>query len=393
MFKSLMFKCGVKIAKTIFAILFLNIVPAATCLIRMKNRIKLRVTDKIQETDSAVTLQFEPINGKLDYEAGQFLTFLFDDLDVQPFRRSYSFCSAPRVDDFVAVTVKRVPNGVASRYLTQYARVGDELESLLPAGQFTLPPSPGAPRDIFLIGGGSGITPLFSILKYVLKFEPASHVTLINANSNENAIIFREQLRALAKKYPRQLTVIHLLSTHFDDLSNLRQAEAPAEVRIQRLSNALVQRLVERQLKFEKKHAQFFLCGPKNLMLKASMMLHFMQFPEERIHQEVFTITKPYRPSSAQYSDSEVAIRHHGAGFRIPVKGGQTILEAAEAMGVELPFSCRSGICTTCAGQCVAGRVEMFTQAGQITTDDSEGVVFTCVGYPLTPEVEIDLDA
>jgi ring-1,2-phenylacetyl-CoA epoxidase subunit PaaE len=358
----------------------------------MKNRIKLRVTDKIQETDSAVTLQFEPVDGKLDYEAGQFLTFLFDELDAQPFRRSYSFCSAPQVDDFVAVTVKRVPNGVASRYLTQYARVGDELESLLPAGQFTLPPSPGKPRDIFLIGGGSGITPLFSILKFALKFEPDSHLTLINANSNENAIIFREQLRALAKQYPKQLTVIHLLSTHFDDLANLRQAEAPAEVRIQRLGNALVQRLIEQHLKYEKEDAQFFLCGPKNLMLKASMMLHFMQFPEERIHQEVFTITTPFRPPSEKYNDSFVNIRYHETDFHIPVKGGQTILEAAEALGIELPFSCRSGICTTCAGQCTAGRVEMFPQAGQLTTDDSEGVVFTCVGYPLTPTVNIDLD-
>lgn len=131
----------------------------------MNNRIKLRVTDKIYETDSAVTLKFEPIGKKLEYKAGQFLTFLFNDLEIEPFRRSYSFCSAPEADDFIAVTVKRLPNGVASRYLTQHVRVGDELEALLPAGQFTLPPSPGGPRDIFLMGGGSGITPLFSILK------------------------------------------------------------------------------------------------------------------------------------------------------------------------------------------------------------------------------------
>lgn len=370
----------------------MNIALARTRLIRMKNRIKLRVIDKIQETDRAVTIKLEAIDHPLKYQAGQFLTFIFDSLDIVPFRRSYSFCSAPNVDDFVAITVKRVPNGVASRYLTQYVRIGDELEALPPAGQFILPETTGEPRDIFLIGGGSGITPLFSILKFVLKSEPASHITLINANSNERTIIFRQQLQKLAQEFPNQLTIVHLLSTHFDDWNLLRQAEFPAKVQPRRLGNALVQQLVEKHLKFDRKQAEFFLCGPPNLMLKASMMLHYMQFAEAQIHQEVFTIVEPYRPPSEIYKDSLVKIRYHGADFSIPVKGGQTILEAAESVGLELPYSCRSGICTTCAGQCAAGRVEMYTQAGQITTDSSKGVVFTCVGYPLTPIVKINLN-
>lgn len=358
----------------------------------MKNRIRWRVRGKIHETDSAVTLRLEPIDRPVDYRAGQFLTFLFHELEMEPFRRSYSFSSAPRADVFTAVTVKRVPNGVASRYLTQHVRVGDELETLPPAGQFTLSPSPGVPRDIFLIGGGSGITPLFSILKEVLQSEPESSITLTNANSNEQAIIFRAQLQKLAQQYPERLTVIHLLSTHFDNLKYLRQAEAPAQIKTQRLSNALVQQLVETHLKYDRKHAEFFLCGPKNLMLKASMMLHYMQFPEERIHQEVFTITEPFRPPSEKYADSVAKIRYQGRQSDVPVKGGQTILEAAEAVGLELPYSCRSGICTTCAGQCTAGEVEMYTQGGQITTKSSAGVVFTCVGYPITEEVHVNMD-
>lgn len=357
----------------------------------MEIRIKLRIREKVKETERVATLVLEPLTRDFNYRPGQFLTFIFKGLGAKEFRRSYSFSSTPGVDSFPTITVKKMPNGSASRYLVDQAQVGDILEAIPPAGQFFLPESSGKFRDIFLIGGGSGVTPLFSILKQILHFETESRVTLILANSNEQVLIFRKQLRQLAKEFPNQLKVIHFLSDTKMLLSELRALEAPAEIRIQRMSNALVAQLVEQHLHFNRRDAQFFLCGPKTLMLKASQMLRYMQFDENQIHQEIFGIIEPYRPPRDVYKDSQVRIQFLGKNFLVPVKAGDTILEAAEKMGLELPYSCRSGICTTCTGRCTSGKVEMFTNEGQINTDMSNGVVFTCVGYPLTDKVEIEI--
>lgn len=357
----------------------------------MENRIQLSVREKIVETATATTLVLEPIDSKIFYQSGQFITLIFKNIATKEFRRSYSFSSTPGVDEFPAITIKKIPNGSATRYLVDQTKPGDVLEAILPAGQFTLPQSDGTPRDIFLIGGGSGITPLFSILKHILHFEPQSRVILIDANSNQEAIIFRQQLYILSQQFAERLKIIHFLSDIKQVVYHLRQAEFPAEIRLERLSNAIVQNLVETYLKFDSKKAQFFLCGPKNLMLKASMMLYYMQFDESQIHQETFTIVEPYRPPSERYRDSLVQIQYGKKDLLIPVKGGQTILEAAEMLGVELPYSCRSGICTTCAGRCKSGQVEMFTQNGWITTEASNGVVFTCVGYPMTERVQMEI--
>lgn len=360
-------------------------------LLNMENRIKLRIREKIKETERVATLVLEPLSNEFNYYPGQFLTFIFKDSNAKEFRRSYSFSSTPGVDNFPMVTVKKMPNGSASRYLVDQVQVGEILETIPAAGQFLLPQSTGKARDIFLFSGGSGITPLFSILKQVLHFEPESRATLVLANSNEQTIIFRRQIHQLAKEFPNQLKVIHFLSDTKMPFSELRELEAPVEIRIQRISNALVAQLVEQNLNFDRQHAQFFLCGPKTMMLKASQMLHYMQFEASQIHQEIFGIIEPYRPPRDVYKDSQVKIQFFGQNFLVPLKAGDTILEAAEKVGLELPYSCRSGICTTCTGRCTSGKVEMFTNAGQIDTDMSNGVVFTCVGYPLTEHVSIEI--
>ena len=357
----------------------------------MEHRIELRIKEKISETNQAVTLVLEPIVPNFHYRAGQFLTLLFDQISPKPLRRSYSFSTCPEVDARPAITVKKVPNGRASRYLTEQAQPGDLLQAIAPAGQFVVPPTEGTARVVCLIGGGCGITPLFALRKQVLQTERQSRVILVYANSNEDRIIFRTQLRELVRQFPDRLQVIHLLSQTRRPLPDLRQAEAPAQIRTQRLSNALVQTLVEEALHFDRATAQFFVCGPKNLMLKAVTMLHYMQFESAQIHQEIFTIVEPYRPPAERYPDSRVRLRYRGQDFEIPVQKGNTILEAAEKNGLILPFSCRSGICTTCAATCRSGNVEMFVLQGQIDVRQSNGLVFTCVGYPLTPEVEITI--
>ncbi len=355
----------------------------------MENRIQLRIREKIRETEQAVTLVLEPAGAPLSYLAGQFITLVFKNLGAKEVRRSYSFSSAPAVDAYPTITVKKVPNGSVSRYLADQAAVGEMLEAIPPAGQFVLPADGVGVRDIFLIGGGSGIVPLYSLLKQTLCTEVQSQVTLIMANSNEASIIFRNALRQYAQSFSDRLQVVYLLSSTHTPLADLQQEEFPIRLRVQRLSNALVEELVQQFLRFDPLAAHFYLCGPKNLMLKAEQMLRYMQFSEAQIHREVFDIAAPYRPPREIYQDSMVHIHWQGQVFTAPVRAGETILEAAARSGLELPYSCQSGICTTCVSRCLSGDVEMFTPAGKITASMSNGVVFTCVGYPLTEEVTI----
>ncbi|MCB0707407.1 MAG: ferredoxin--NADP reductase [Saprospiraceae bacterium] len=351
--------------------------------------ITFSIKEKIQETARAATLILEPLNGPLEYHAGQFLTFLFDDLGVLSFRRSYSLSSAPGIDAFPAITVKRTINGRASRYLVEEAGAGDLLHAIEPAGQFVLKPASGA-RDIFLIGGGSGITPLYSLLKWALAQEPQSNIVLIHADHSSQSIIFREAIGKLARQYPTQFRCIYLLSRSDDDV--YESIFPPASWLPGRLSNALVEDLVQRYQKHPPALSQFFLCGPEGLMLKSSQALGFMGYTPEQVHREFFVVKPPAIPPAKLFPDSQVKIRYKGKLYEVDVPAGQTILESAENQGIRLPYSCRSGICTTCSGQCLSGEVEMYTQLGLMNTNTTKGLVMTCTGYPLTKSVEISLD-
>jgi ring-1,2-phenylacetyl-CoA epoxidase subunit PaaE len=355
----------------------------------MNPRIYLKVREKIRETEQAATLVLEVMEGDFHYQAGQFLTFIFDGLAPEEVRRSYSMSSAPGVDPFPAVTVQRQANGSASRYLVEAVHPGDVLKSLPPAGQFTLPAGEGAPRDIFLIGGGSGITPLFSLIKYALHSEPRSRIVLIDANHDEQSIIFREALLNLAREHPRRFQSIHLLSEPKTPLKELKASFQPSELIRGRLSNTLLEKLVGRCLSCEPSRAQFFLCGPKGLMLKAENTLGFMGFTPEQVHREIFTVLEPFRPPAENFPDSRIKLDYRGRTYFFDLKKGQTILEAALNAGIELPYSCRSGVCTTCAMRCLKGKVEMYAQTGRQDTDATRGLTLTCVGYPATDEVEL----
>ncbi len=357
----------------------------------MKQRIRLKVVAKVPETARTSTLILEPVNGPVSYRAGQFLTFLFGDLGATEIRRSYSLSSTPGVDERPAVTVTMVPNGAVSRYLVDTVRPGDELTALPPAGRFVLDDAGGGPRDIFLIGGGSGITPLYSLLKYALRFEPQSRVVLIDANRDEDHVIFRRPFTELARAHPYQLTIIHYLSSPKKSLGALRRELDPAEVRWGRLSNALVEELVRNHLHFQPDRARFFLCGPPGLLVKTENTLGFMGFGARQVHREVFTIRTVYRPEAERFPHCQVHLQWNNREYHFPVLPGQHILEAAQRAGLDLPYSCLSGSCTTCAAQCRSGRVEMYTQDGRRTSEETGGIVLTCVGYPLTPHLQLEI--
>lgn len=320
------------------------------------------------------------------YQAGQFLTLLLPDAGPLPIRRSYSLASAPGVDDQLSICVKRTVNGQASAYLTKRLQVGDTLQSLPPAGQFVLPQ---APRPLLLIAGGSGFVPVFSLLKAALAGHASTPVQLLLANRNARSVFFREALAGLENAYPDRLRVLHLLSQPTAHCEKQLRATEKTAVKSGRMSNAWLEFWTEQALGSNLQQAHAYLCGPPGLMLKAAMTLRFLGFGQGRLHQEDFIVHAPFRPKADQLPEATVELRYKGKAFSFPVEPGRTLLEGASAAGIQLPYSCRSGSCTTCAAQLTGGRVEMYTHSSRVDSEATNGHIFTCVAYPVTPRVQL----
>lgn len=333
---------------------------------------KLLVTHIIQETSDTKTFILKP-ERKMVYEAGQFITLLFDD-NGHEVRRSFSLSSAPAIDALPSVTIKRVANGLVSRQLLDTAKTDDEWHVTEPAGRFVLPKD-DFPRDIFLIAAGSGITPIFGLLKQLLYTDNHARITLVYSNKSIESTIFYEQITQLQQAHAERLKVIFL----WNNAKNLRMA---------RLSNALLEELVAQHLHFKKEDALFYTCGPFYFMLMVQITLLSMRFDKNNIRKELYTIeSKP--PTPTQYAPQPLLLRFRGIDTTLHVAANQSILEAGLEAGLALPYNCRSGQCGACVALCERGKVEMAYN--EVLTDEEVGLgqVLTCVGHPLTSDVRI----
>ncbi|MEZ0608476.1 2Fe-2S iron-sulfur cluster-binding protein [Fibrella sp. WM1] len=345
---------------------------------------RLTITDIVVDTVDVYTYVFYPV--VVAYQPGQFLTLLVQ-IDGQEVRRSYSITSAPTVagelvEQPLAITIKRVENGWVSRYLIDHLRIGDVVDSLPPAGRFTLPTTT-EPRDVVLIGAGSGITPLFSILIYTLNHEPTARVTLLDVNTSEKTIIYRAALDALQQQYPDRFQLIHLLSQPTDAWAGRRG----------RLNNLLLERLLPDLTRGPAAAALWFLCGPPDFMRMVRFTLTYLGIPPQQIRRELF-VTEPVNvPSAARFvvPDRIIQLRFRGEIYSLLVPSGSTVLQAALAAGIALPYSCRGGRCATCAGVCRNGRVQMSINDVLTERDLAEGWVLTCTAYPETDGIFIEV--
>lgn len=335
---------------------------------------RLRIVQIISETSDTKTFVLQPLDDiPFDYQAGQFLTLLFEE-HGQEVRRSFSFSTAPGVDELPAITIKRVPNGLVSRRLLDYAKEGDVLTALEPSGRFIIP-SQAVPRHVFLMGAGSGITPLFSLLKHLLYAAPETSVTLLYSNRTVESTIYYEQLQQLQAAHPERLKVIFF----WGNAKNLRQA---------RLNNSMLEEIVNQHLISSKDDVLFYTCGPLHFMLMVQITLLTMGFEKARIHREFYTVdTKP--PTPKQYEPQYVVLDFKGTSTLIEVANNLTILDAGVKAGLPLPYNCRSGQCGSCIAQCTKGVVEM--EYNEILTDAevSLGRVLTCMAHPLTADVRV----
>lgn len=352
----------------------------------MSQYLHLQVKAIIRETAAAKTIILEPEDGKsIAYRAGQFLTFVFT-VGGTHYRRSYSLSSSPETDTHLAITVKRVEYGKISNHIFSQLKVGAHLQCLPPAGRFVLPEQKkGVPRDIFLIAAGSGITPIFSILKTLLTTELEDQITLIYSNRNEASTIFYDTLKQYSITYKNRFRCLHIMSNPMDK----------SQVYHGHLNSFLLEELVEKYSHFNRKDALVYVCGPHALMRMVDFKLSLFGFHKDHMFREQFVvrdeITKAPLPLVADQSDKTVVVHYQDHAYTLTVPYGQSILQTALDAHIDLPYSCKAGICSTCTAKCREGKVAMSNNEVLTEKDLKNGLILTCVGYPDSKKVVIDL--
>jgi ferredoxin-NADP reductase len=335
--------------------------------------ILLRITHIKEEAPQAKTFWLEPSH-PVSYRAGQFLTLLHPHHPEQ--RRSYSLSSAPEVDSGLAITLRRVDNGMFSRWLIDEAAVGNEVLTLGAGGLFTLPePWEEAYEQLLLFAAGSGITPLFSLLKSVLHTRPAVSILLIYSNRTPQDAIFQQELRELSARFPDRLHVEFLFSNH----PNLARA---------RLYKDLLVTLVQQHATTTPARMLAYVCGPLDYMRMCNYGLHAVGLSADRIRRENFVLPPTTRPDlPPDTATHTVRLEAGGQVHQFPVAYPDTILRAARKHGLTLPYSCEAGICGNCVARCVSGQVWLSYNEVLTKRDLAQGLTLTCVGHPIGDDV------
>lgn len=349
----------------------------------------LKVKEIEKETEEAATLHFwHPLNEVVAYRPGQFLTILLP-VDDKKIRRSYSMSSSPYTDVSLAITIKRVPGGYASNLLLDSIKVGDTLEVMEPMGAFFPKQSDDQTRQVVFVGAGSGITPLFSILKSILMVEPESEVFLIYGSRNEDSIIFKNKLEALQAKYGERFKVVHTLSQPSENWEGEKG----------RLNKSHLLKIVEKLPTLNKAEAEFFLCGPDDMMEEAHRALSILAIPDNKIRKESFLTATAAQPGEVTLEEEddtlktrEITLFYEGAEYKLPVKPHETVLEAALNMDIDLPYSCQAGMCTACLGRCTSGKVHLDEEDALSEAELNEGFILTCVSHPMSDDVIIEVE-
>jgi ring-1,2-phenylacetyl-CoA epoxidase subunit PaaE len=361
----------------------------------------LTVVALTQETSDSVTIHLERADRQpILSQPGQFLTLILPcGPDGKKERRAYSLSSTPHEAPRLSVTVKRVHGGLVSNYLLDTVRVGQEIEVMAPIGNFVLNPSPKAARSVVLIGAGSGVTPLMSILKAVLKTEPNSHVLLVYGNRNEESVIFKDQLAELEASSKGRFQVEHVFSQPLQPSSAHRHTG--------RLNRTTLLRILEQRHQFPAEQAEYFMCGPEGMMNEARAALDLLQVPAARIRRESFVAAADSieaaaaqpnghgdvsaSPADGAPSTRSVTIQYEGSEYIVEVPAGKTILETALDQDIDLPYSCQAGLCTACRGKCLSGKVHLDEREGLSDSEMKQGYVLVCVAHPMTEDVVIEI--
>ncbi|MDU8926245.1 2Fe-2S iron-sulfur cluster-binding protein [Alisedimentitalea sp. MJ-SS2] len=348
----------------------------------------LKVTDIHRTIRDAVVLTLEPESwDAFDFTQGQYLTFRRD-FDGQELRRSYSIC-AGKHEGKLQVGIKRVDGGAFSTWANEELNVGETLQAMSPMGGFFTPLDAGAEKQYLGFAGGSGITPVLSIIKTTLEAEPKSTFTLAYANKGVASIMFREELEDLKNEYLGRLSVIHVLEQDAQEI-DLFTGMVTEEKCAQLFRTWIDVESVDTA----------FICGPEPMMLGIAKALRDHGLDDSQIKFELFAsaqpgqLKKPVRSKEAgkTANQAEMAITLDGSTQTISVSKDVTVLDAAMENAMDAPYACKAGVCSTCRCRVIEGEVEMVANHALEDYEVEKGYVLSCQAYPVTDRVVVDYD-
>lgn len=349
---------------------------------------RLRVAELKRETPDAVSIAFDiPPGLHQDYRfaAGQYLT-LRTTMDGEELRRSYSICSGPD-DGELRIAVKRVDGGAFSAWANTAIHAGDLLDVMTPTGRFGVAHTPAEARVHVGFAAGSGITPILSIMRGILSREPHSRAFLFYGNRSTADMLFREELEELKDRYMGRFSVFHVLSQEQQDIPILNGRLDAAKTRLL-LRHVVPAATVD--------HA--FLCGPAAMSDEIEATLLELGLEPRQIHVERFVSAlggKPRpqpAPVQAEAPYATAALVFDGKRSEVPVAQGESVLDAALRAGLDLPYACKGGMCSTCRARVLEGTAEMALNFSLEPWELQAGFVLTCQARPTTPRVVIDYD-
>jgi len=350
----------------------------------------LKVREIVPETAEANSIRFEipeELREAFAFKAGQHLTLRMT-IDGEEVRRNYSLCTAPADGDWM-VTVKRIGGGRFSNWVGDSLKAGDTVDVMVPHGSFTTEFAGTASRHLVGIAGGSGITPVMSLIRTMLREEQNSRFTLLYGNRDSSSIIFLEALAGLKDKYLGRLEIYHFLDAEEQDIELFN-----GMLNRERLDEAITA-LIPNAAGVD----GWFICGPGPMMDAAEGALLDRNVAKERIHIERFTADRPagtFAPEMAELQTKAegltVAVTLDGRTRKVPFTAGN-ILDSARASGLPAPFACKAGVCATCRAKVTSGKVEMAARYGLTDEEVADGYVLTCQSVPLGDGVAVDYDA
>ncbi|MCW5519969.1 2Fe-2S iron-sulfur cluster binding domain-containing protein [Aureitalea sp. L0-47] len=347
----------------------------------MSNFYTLSVSEVKKVTPNSVRVSFnipDDLSDTFAFIPGQYIT-IKQELNGMEIRRAYSICSSPSSGK-LSVGVKKVKNGAFSVYANEELEAGNTLEVMPPEGKFTLEPQSDKTNHYLAFAAGSGITPILSIMTSVLEEEPKSTFSLIFGNQSLEETMFANDISELKNKYPNRLNAEYLFSRKKEDFGLFG-----------RIERSTVNYLLKNKLPQEDFYS-YFLCGPEQMITTVSELLKENGVSEDKIHFELFTSTDSEETEVVTDGRSNITVILDDETESFVMDNDTPILTACLNRGLDAPYSCQGGICSTCIARITEGKAEM--RKNQILTDEEieEGLILTCQAHPVSPSVTVDYD-
>lgn len=342
---------------------------------------KLAVQEVKRETPQAVSVSFylpEALQSLYQFKAGQYLNLKLS-IDGVEIRRAYSICVPPDSGE-LRIAVKAVKNGLFSNFANQQLKTGHVIEVGMPEGKFTFEPMKDRLCNYAAFVAGSGITPVMSILKTVLKHEPLSTFVLVYGNKSPEETIFKAELTELEHQYVGRFFVHYVYSQ--------TKVESSVFGRIEKSTVNFILNNKHKELTFSK----FYLCGPEDMINVVSQTLTEQNVSEEDIKFELFTASGTEKQIQTSEGHSKISVVLDGEETFFEMSPKQTLLEAALKQGLDAPYSCQGGICSSCLARVTQGTAEMKKNAILTDSELASGLILTCQAHPTSEEISIDYD-